>query len=396
MRNRKLALAACLVAVAGLLAVPPAQAGPPWLPPGKSTHACGPATAGAMRCHALIRTDDRLNPLQTTGPAGYSPTDLRSAYNITASGTNTVAIIDAYAYPNAEADLATYRTQFGLPACTTANGCFRKLNQLGQPSPPARSSIGWSQEQALDVDMVSAICPTCRLILIEANSASFADLSTAVVTAGQLGVHSISNSYGGAESLSYGTYAARYNVPGVAVTASSGDGGYGVSFPASSPYAVAVGGTSLARATNPRGWSETVWNGAGSGCSAIYAKPSWQTDRGCARRTDNDVAAVADPNTGVAVYAPGSTGVSGWYVFGGTSVAAPIIAAAYAINGGTVTYASDIYAHPTDLYNVPAGSNGQCTPAYLCNGGVGYNGPTGLGTPNGTAAFGGSGLVLQP
>jgi subtilase family serine protease len=388
---RKLVLAVCVVVASGFLAVPKAHAFPPWLPPGMSKHVCGLPIAGAVRCHAIIRTDDNLNPLATTGPAGYGPAELRSAYAITTNGTDTIAIVDAYGYPNAETDLATYRAHFGLPPCTSANGCFRKLNQYGWRSPLPSNDISWSQEQAVDLDMASAICPGCKLILLEANTSNLANTSTAVAAAGQLGAHAISNSYGGQESrLEAMLYARRYNIPGVAVTASNGDAGYGVEFPASSPYVIAVGGTSLVSAGNARGWSETAWSKTGSGCSAIFAKPSWQTDRGCTLRTVGDVSAVADPNTGVSVYAPGPTGVSGWYVFGGTSVASPIIAAAYAINGGAVNYAASIYSHATNLNDITSGSDGSCTVAYLCTAEVGYDGPTGLGTPIGTAAFGGT------
>ena len=392
---RKLSLALCVVLGSAFLVVPPAHAVPPRLPRGKAKHVCGTPAAGAVSCHAHIRTDDNLNPLATVGPAGYGPADLRNAYGITASGTATIAIVDAYGYANAETDLATYRAQFGLPSCTSATGCFRKLNQAGQPSPLPADNISWSQETALDLDMASAICPGCKLLLIEANSNSLNDLSTAVATAGHSGAHAISNSYGAAESWSFATYEKRYNIPGVAVTASAGDSGYGAEFPASSPHVVAVGGTSLTSASNSRGWSETVWNSTGSGCSKVFAKPSWQTDSGCGKRTVGDVAAVADPNTGVSVYAPGSTGVSGWYVFGGTSAAAPIIAAAYAINGGPVNYAANVYSQKTALNDVTAGSNGSCSywwkkgTTYLCTAAGGYDGPTGLGTPKGTTAFGG-------
>ena len=394
---RKIVLAVCVVLGSMLLAVPPAHAAPPPLPPGKAKHVCDTPAAGAVRCHADIRTDDNLNPLATPGPTGYNPADLRNAYGITADGTATIAIVDAFGYANAETDLATYRAQFGLPPCTTANGCFRKLNQAGQPSPLPADNISWSQETALDLDMASAICPGCKLLLIEANSNSVDDLSTAVATAGQLGAHAISNSYGADERRSFATYEPRYNIPGVAVTVSAGDSGYGAQFPASSPHVVAVGGTSLTRASNPRGWSETVWNGTGSGCSTVFAKPSWQTDSGCGKRTVGDVAAVADPNTGVAVYGPGSTGKSGWYVFGGTSAAAPIIAAAYAINGGPVNHAADVYSQATALNDVAAGSNGFCKKgSYLCTAAGGYDGPTGLGTPNGTTAFGGGSTSSSP
>jgi len=387
---RKLVLALCLVAASGFLAVPAAHASPNPLPPGKSKHVCPDVAEDSARCHALIRTDDNLNPLVTNVPAGYAPTDLKSAYAITTNGTGTIAIVDAYGYPNAEADLATYRTQFGLPACTTASGCLRILNQQGKPSPLPPNDIGWSQEQALDLDMASAICPGCKLILLESNSSSFQDLSTAVGAAKLLKPNAISNSYGGSEAYAHQhpTIASKYNAYNIAVTASNGDSGYGAQFPASSQYVTAIGGTSLVPGGGARGWSESVWTGTGSGCSAFFPKPTWQKDKGCNKRTVGDVAAVADPNTGVAAYAPTQpTGVSGWQVFGGTSVSAPIIAAIYAIDAGKVKHAHGIYLHPTNLNDITTGSNGSCTVAYLCNGEVGYDGPTGLGTPNGTGAF---------
>jgi subtilase family serine protease len=399
---RKLFLAVCVVLGSTLLAVPPAHAAPPKLPPGKAKHVCDTPAAGAVRCHADIRTDDSLNPLAFDGPRGLTPAELRNAYGITANGTATIAIVDAYGYTNAESDLAKYRAHFGLSECTSADGCFRKLNQAGQPSPLPPDNSSWSQEAALDLDMASAICPGCKLLLIQANSNSLDDLSKAVATAGQLGAHAISNSYGAAESRWVAPYEQRYNIPGVAVTVSTGDSGYGVSFPASSPHVVAVGGTNLSGSNGS--WSETVWSGTGRGCSAVFAKPSWQTDSACGKRTVGDVAAVADPNTGVSVYwtAPGTTGGScdpsaavdcPWYVFGGTSVGAPIIAAAYAINGGPVNYAANVYSQATALNDITAGSNGRCIKriAYLCTAGPGFDGPTGHGTPlsKGTTAFGG-------
>ncbi|MYV95191.1 peptidase S8, partial [Streptomyces sp. SID1034] len=180
-----------------------------------------------------------------------------------------------------------------------------------------------------------------------------------------------------------------FNHPGVAITVSSGDGGYGTEYPAASRYVTAVGGTSLKTASNSRGWTDTVWSGAGSGCSAYDAKPSWQKDTGCAKRTVADVSAVADPATGVAVYDTYG-GDPGWEVFGGTSASSPLIAAVYALAGvpsSGSTPASFPYAHTGSLNDVTSGSNGSCSPAYLCKGGSGYDGPSGLGTPNGTAAF---------
>jgi subtilase family serine protease len=158
----------------------------------------------------------------------------------------------------------------------------------------------------------------------------------------------------------------------------------------------AVGGTRLVRASNARGWTETAWAGAGSGCSSYIAKPSWQHDTGCARRSVADVSAIADPNTGVAIYdSYGSTNGANWYVFGGTSVAAPIIAAVYAVAGNTsaIDNASYAYSHSSLLWDITSGSNGRCTKGknatggYLCTAGVGYDGPTGLGSPNTAGAF---------
>jgi subtilase family serine protease len=318
----------------------------------------------------------------------------------------TIAIVDAYDNPSALQDLAVYRQHFGLAAGPT----ITKMNQNGQvvesldtttstiskgtgtaPSP----SVGWGQEIALDLDMASAICPGCNILLVEASSNSLANLGAAVNTAAaQQGVKAISNSYGANEFLGESTYQSYYNHKGIAITVSSGDNGYGVEFPAASKFVTAVGGTSLTRdSTTARGWSETVWSGAGSGCSAYIAKPTWQTDKGCANRTVADVSAVADPNTGVAVYdSYGSTGGANWYVFGGTSASAPIIASVYTLAGNPIEYGEYPYAHASDFYDVTSGTNGRCTTnkrtssqKYLCTGGSGYDGPTGMGTPNALA-----------
>jgi subtilase family serine protease len=344
------------------------------------------------RCHAHVVTDaegDELDAQVTPNvvPSGYGPADLRSAYNITTDGTTTIAIVDAYGYPNAEQDLAVYRAQYGLPPCTTANGCFRKVNQSGQQSNYPKADTGWSQESALDLDMASAMCPGCKLVLVEGTTPSFANLAAAVRTAaGIAGVTVISNSYGGTETGST-TYEPSYNQPGKAVTVSTGDSGYGVQFPASSPHVIAVGGTHLVRAANARGWSETAWTSGGSGCSTVYAKPSFQTDPLCGNRVEADVSAIGDPNTGVAVYGPTTRRGSGWMVFGGTSVSAPLIGGIYGVTGHKPTGAASIYANAASLNDVTSGTNGSCGGTYFCSAGVGYDGPTGLGTPNGTGAF---------
>jgi subtilase family serine protease len=348
----------------------------------KQVHVCGSVPVHFVRCHAILvlNTNSR-------SPSGYNPADLQSAYKLpssTAGIRQTVAIVDAYDDPSAESDLGVYRSQFGLPACTTANGCFKKVNQAGGTKYP-RGNIGWAEEISLDLDMVSAICPNCHILLVEASSNSFSNLSAAVDEAAMLGANEISNSYGGSESSDEVNDQSYYNHPGIAITVSSGDNGYGVQFPAASRYVTAVGGTTLNRASNTRGWTETAWSGAGSGCSAYMPKPSWQKDPECSNRTVADVAADADPNTGVSAY--DTYHEPGWLVFGGTSVASPIIASVYALAGNVVKYGSYPYSGTRSLFDVTSGSNGSCGGSYLCTAGPGYDGPTGNGTPNGTNAF---------
>ncbi len=340
-------------------------------------------------------------------PGGYQPCDLQGAYGLLSASAQgftsapTVAVVDAYDDPNAASDLGVYRTEFGLPplSCSAGNPCFTKVGENGGP-PPATVDGGWAQEISLDVDMVSAICPRCNIMLVEASSPTFSDLGAAEnYAAGRAGVVAISNSWGGPDSASDTSYDAYFHHPGVAITASTGDSGYGVQYPASSPYVTAVGGTSLARANNGRGWSETVWSGAGSGCSAYEPGLSWQqalsgVSAKCTTRVVGDVAADADPSTGVAVYdSYAYQGYSGWLVFGGTSVAAPIIASVYGLadNAATITANAYAYAHDASINPVMSGSNGSCGGAYLCTAGTAtgdnYNGPAGLGTPSGIGAF---------
>lgn len=343
------------------------------------------------RCHALIVTDGSGHPVQNADApvAGHTPNDLRDAYKIAGAGDRStiVAVVAAYGYDNAESDLATYRSFFGLPACTKDSGCFRKFNQRGEENDYPAQDLDWAQDSAIDLEMAGAMCPNCTLYLVEADLNSFVNLAAAENTAAALGAHVIVNSYGGDEPNTQ-SFESSYHHKGVAVVASSGDRGNIVQFPSSSTYVVAVGGTHLARSGNKRGWTESAWSDGGSGCSAIYAKPKFQHDTGCAKRTTADVAAIADPFTGVAIYGPVAGGGSGWLEFGGTSVAAPIIAGIYGVNGGSVHDNRDPYRHRKALFDVKSGSNGTCDPAYLCTAGKGYDGPTGLGTPNGATAFG--------
>jgi subtilase family serine protease len=379
-----------------------AGAGPPNLPPQAnlpSTFVCGPPgqALGFSRCHARVISDASGTPLASGGPVGYGPAQFQTAYGLpsTTAGTGqTIGIVDAYDDPTAEQDLATYSAAFGLPACTTANGCFKKVNQTGGTKYPKKNG-GWALEISLDVQVAHAVCPNCKILLVEASSNSFTNLLAAEDYATSH-ANVVSNSWGANESSSETGYDSHFNRPGVPITVSSGDSGFGVEYPAASQYVTAVGGTTLSlNADNTRS-GETAWSGAGSGCSAYEAKPSWQHDAGCARRTVADVSADADPNTGAAVYdsTPYCTFfvfncTTGWYQVGGTSLAAPLVASVYALagNGGSTLHGSYPYSHSSSLYDVTAGSNGSCGGSYLCTAGAGYDGPTGLGSPTGTGGF---------
>jgi subtilase family serine protease len=337
-------------------------------------------------CESLLRTD-----VPSGSPSGYGPSDLQSAYNLPSASDGsgqTVAIVDAFDDPNAEADLYIYRNQFALPVCSTLNGCFKKLNQHGKKHPYPPPDADWSVEISLDLDMVSAACPNCKIMLIEADRNTWHDVGKSVDEAVKLGAQIVSNSYG---AIGHGANPRDYDHPGVMILASGGDGGYYGHHnqqPAVFPTVVAVGGTSLTRGGGSRGWTETVWRSSGSGCSK-FPKPSWQTDSGCKYRTANDVAAVGDPATGVAVY--DSYQQSGWIQLGGTSVGSPLNAAVFALagNASQLDAAQSFYQTKNQqyLYDVTTGADGSCSPAYLCTGEAGYDGPTGWGTPNGIGAY---------
>jgi len=373
--------------------------------PAISERVCARPTPGRLQCAALrLKQRPREMALASGAvdpqftPSGFGPADLLSAYNLTSvSALNgagfTVAIVDAQDDPNAESDMGVYRSTFGLPPCTTANGCFAKVNGKGQTGELPSADAAWAEEISLDLDMVSAICPNCNILLVEAEDAANPALYQAEDTAFQLGAKAISNSYGGPESSSDPSDCLNhFNHPGVAISAASGDEGFEVEFPAACGFVTAVGGTSLFQASNARGWGEVVWStssdeGTGSGCSTVEAKPVWQTDTGCSNRTVADVSAVADPSTGVAVYDTFDNG--GWLVFGGTSVAAPLIAGVYGLAQPALD--SDVpamyaYANTNAFYDVTFGQTANCG-SYLCTAEVGYDGPTGVGTPNGVGGF---------
>lgn len=345
-------------------------------------HACTTVAKGYARCTALVAvhagSTQALSVNPDANPPGdsppYAPSDLHNAYALpyTAPGTPTVAIVDAYNDPNLASNLATYRSEWGLTACTTSSGCLKIVNQTGGTRLPSRNS-GWGVEESLDLDMVSAICENCHILLVEASSPSNGNLGTAVNTAVRLGAIAVSNSYGENEFSGDGSSCSSYYQHNyVAVTASSGDSGPGVSYPAVCPTITAVGGTTL----NSDG-SETDWADAGGGCSSTIGIPSWQSSSvtGCGNRAVADVSAVADPNTGVYVY--DTYGEGGWLEVGGTSVSSPIIASVFAL-AGNVSSTQYPASLPWSRYN-----NGCLFEV----GGVRYSYQGGLGSPNGTGCF---------
>ncbi len=398
----------------------PATAAPHYTPPAGITAPCAATTSSAASC-AVLTGQPAKSAAGTAAAAvtgtitGFTPSQLQAAYEAqgsypgSAAGSGeTVAVVNAFDDPNAASDLAAYRTQYGLTACTVADGCFEKVSQTGSTTTLPSPSSGWTPAASESMDVISAICPNCHILLVEANSPSLDDFGAAVNEAVTLGAKFVDTSFykseasiGSAET----TYDSEYfDHPGVAITAPAGDGGYGVNYPAASQYVIAVGGTSLTADSSsvPSGYTQTAWTGSGSGCSAYEAKPGWQTDTAdCADRTMNDLAAVADPSTPVAYYDTPTEG--GWAPDGGggTAVASAVVAALYALAGPPAAGTSPAqypYQHPGGGYTTPGtrypyidgldnitaetgGVTVTCTPSYLCNAGAGYNGPTGLGAP---------------
>ncbi len=381
----------------------------------------GPVSKGHAKCHALVVVHPDAHghgpgPTNTPTPTpvplysgAYGPVQFHTAYNLptTANGNPIIAIVDAYDDPTAYQDLTTYSQTYGIPVLPQCSGtianssspCFAKIDQNGGTSYP-NSNSGWGMEISLDVQVAHATCQNCRILLIEANSSSFTDLLTAENQALAQGAMIVSNSWSAGEFSTETSYDSIFNHPGVVFAFASGDSGYsgGTQYPSASPYVVSVGGTTLQINSNNTYYNETAWNGAGSGCSAYEPKPSWQNDSGCANRMTTDVSADADPNTGAAVL-DSSYSPAGWYQVGGTSLATPLIASVYALAGpvGSNMYAASIpYSNFMYLHDVTSGSTGNCSTPYFCNALVGYDGPTGNGTPNGLGGFSNSSVTPTP
>jgi subtilase family serine protease len=353
-------------------------------------------------CMAWVKTDKAGTPMVSPNVAvGMTPAQFHTAYNLpmTVTGKPTIAIVDAYKNPNIYTDLQRYQERFHVSTfhkckTRTAGNCLFVLNERGRTSPLPPSNPGWSTEISLDVEIARAICQNCRIELFEADSASFHDLMVAVNTAADRGAEVISNSYG-AYGYDCGPRAS-YNHPGIAITVSAGDNGYGVACPANLNTVVSVGGTSLTLNGDNSYNSETVWSGSGSGCSTANTAQSWQSGNAnwpgiaCSGRGMNDVSADADPNTGAAIL--DSYGAGGWVQVGGTSLSAPLIAGVYALAGNASDWsypAQSVYvADPSNFNDVTTGTNGTCGGLLLtCNAGSGYDLPTGIGTPNGLGGF---------
>lgn len=354
-----------------------------------------PRPAPLTNCEIVVAATGRSG---AKAPKGLTPADLVAAYRLPrhVSGHPTVAIVVPYDDPSVAADLATYRAEFGLPACTVTSGCLTTVNEHGRASPLPPASPGWALLTAVQADAVSATCPVCKLLVVETDTDSMADVGPGLTTAARLGADVVVTGYG-----TTGEFAGEKRFEpglaglGVPFVAASGDYGYGngtpligsISYPSASTHAIAVGGTTLTAASNARGFTETAWADTTSGCSAYIAKPAWQHDPACGRRTTADVAAVGDPSTGLATY--DSYQSPGWQQIGGTGLSAGIIAGVYGLASGAghATDARSLYRPGASLFDVTSGSNGTCKGSYLCTARTGYDGPSGVGTPDGIGAF---------
>lgn len=387
-------------------AAPTAHFVPEWQSKHEAKHACK-MLEGGVQCHALVMTKG-ISPFcsPSSGSCGWRPVDLQTRYNLTPSlgkGSGTVvALIELGDLPNAQSDLATYRSTFGLGTAT-----FSKYNEQGKQSnyPESCEDFEWCIETDLDIEMVSASCPLCTIYLIEGGNCGgvVCGLENAEATAVKLGAKILSNSWG-CSSFNYGencgdpNFPNYFNTPGVAYLASSGDSGYPeIEWPAALANVLAVGGTQLALSGST--YSESAWDGAGAGCATTTPKPKWQHDPDCTGKTISDISAEAGCSPGVAEYI-GTYG--GWLGICGTSVAAPLTAGivglvnnpGHFLHGGKSFWDLSKKKRHADLHGIHSGSDGNCGD-YLCEAGLkkkhggykDYSGPTGWGSPNGIGAY---------
>ncbi len=324
---------------------------------------------------------------RSSQPTGLSPSTIKSVYNFPTSATagsgTTIAVVDAYDDPTAEKDLNVFSREYGLPSCTTANGCFTKVDQNGGTNYPRKDS-GWALEISLDIQWVHAIAPGAKILLVEARSNSFSNLLSAEDYA-KTHAQYVSNSWGGSEFSGESSYDKHFSQPGVSFFVSSGDSGAPAEYPSASPNVISVGGTTLHFSSSGAFQSETGWSGSGGGCSsyeratAAQSSFSQYAQVGCSgMRATPDVSLDADPSSGVSVYDSTSyQGQTGWFQVGGTSASAPMWAAVSADSGGVVN-ASRIYGDSSSHFrDITQGNNGEpCL--------VGYDLVTGRGSALGT------------
>ena len=399
-KRKLLCAVATIASTLALVAAPTAVASPKDEPDmhGNKHKVCAAPTETEAGC--TIELDSRPGGTPTgtsnTSPNGFGPAQFHGAYNVPTASVRsdmTIAVIVGYDNPNAKADLDVYNAAMGLPAfpscsSTVTTACFQKVKQKSSIS----TNESWILESSEDVQTTHQMCQNCKILLVEATTSQISNLMWAVDTAVSMGAQVVNTSWGFTESSTTLSNDSHFNHPGVAFVASSGDNGYGSHWPAASQYVTAVGGTTLTIDGLNNWVSETAWASGGSGCSAYETKPVFQTDTGCLKRSYADVAADADyAASGAAIY--DSFGINGnfyWLKVGGTSLAAPLVSGIYALGGVTPGLQQNslpyLHGNATNLHDVLSGSNGSCG-TYLCNAGIGYDGPTGLGTPNGVTAF---------
>ena len=363
----------------------------------RSQAICTPTNSNQVSCDAVIDTIPRssaMSPVSTI-PIGFGPTEFHQAYKLPTQSRRknpVIAIVGAYDNPNSKSDLDVYNQTFGLPYfpnCGTIlkASCYQKVTQAKTMS----TNQSWIVESSLDVQTSHQICQNCKIILVEASTSNIEDMIWANDKAVSLGANVVNNSWGRVESAATKSYDTHFKHPGVTFVASSGDSGYNSHYPASSPYFTAVGGTSLLLDGSKNWLGETAWAKGGSNCSINEPKPVFQKDSGCSHRSVVDVSADADDEvSGAAIYDSfGIDGVGGWLKMGGTSLSAPLISGVYGLAAaatGRGNSAPYLHGNASNLHDVQAGANGTCI-TYLCQAGPGYDGPTGLGTPNGLTAF---------